>query len=62
MIGIKLEYGVIGLWMGLGAAVVLQVLFNTLILILSDWQKAADDSIQRIIDEEREKLNAAHDS
>ena len=62
MIGIKLEYGVIGLWMGLGAAVVLQVLFNTLILILSDWQKAADDSIQRIIDEEREKLNAVHDS
>ena len=57
----KLDYGVIGIWMGLGAAVFVQCSFNTLFLIYSDWQKAADAAVQRI-EEEKQKLTMKDDS
>ena len=50
----NLDYGVIGLWMGQCSADFIYVLLSALILLLSDWQKSADDSIQRIMEEERE--------
>ena len=49
---IKLDYGVFGLWMGVGAAVILQCLCYALLISKTDWQKVADEAINRISKEE----------